>query len=102
MQDISTEEDNDRIRKTDITLVLRPIGGKPKDVTGIVDHSLFKGINNLHAILDQQTCLWKLAYDNGMLPGGLKGHTFTGFNKLLQHVTTYFKARNVEVVEIRD
>lgn len=92
----------DNLRKTDITLVLKPIDGSPKNVHGIIDRGLFTGNNNLHAIMDDQTCFWKVAYENGKLPGGLKDQQFTSYSKLMSYVTTYFKERNIEIAEVRD
>lgn len=92
----------DKLRKTDIVLKLKPIDGSPRSVIGITDRSLFTGSNNLHAIMNTETCLWRLAYDNGTLPTGLRGHTFTGFHPLMKHVGEYFKKRNVEISEVID
>lgn len=88
-------------RKTNIILVLKPIDGKARDVTGIIDRQLFTRDNNLNAIMDTQTCLWSLAYDKGTLPPVLR-QKFTGFAPLMKTVKEYMKNRNVEVVEVID
>lgn len=92
----------DKNRSTDIILVLKPVDGeKPKSVTGLVDPRLFTGENRLHAIMNTQTCLWHLAYDNGILPGALK-QQWTGWDPLYKFTTAYFKRRNIEIVEVID
>lgn len=93
----------DKIRKTDIVLVIRPLPGMgAKAVTGLVDRKLFTGDNHLHAIMDTQTCLWKLAYDNGTLPSALKEKMFTGFAPLYKHVDEYMRTRNAHIESIID
>lgn len=93
----------DKLRKTDITLVIRPLPGlAAKNVTGMVDRKLFTGENHLHAIMDTQTCLWRLAYDNGTLPNGLKDKMFTGFHPLYNHVNEYLKTRNAHIESVID
>jgi hypothetical protein len=98
-----TQNVSDKIRKTDIILKLKPIEGVlPKTSNDrLVDTRLFTGVNNLHAIMDRQTCLWHLVYDNGMLPAALKTK-FTSFTRLEQAVRDYMLKRNVEIVEIID
>lgn len=92
----------DKNRKTDIILVLKPIDGKPKNSTGLVDRQLFTGENNLHAIMDTQTCLWHLKYDRGVLPPHLRDKQFTGYSAMLKYVKDYMLTRNIEISEIRD
>lgn len=89
-------------RSTDIILKLKPIDGAPRSTQGIVDRSLFTGGNNLHAVMDIQTCLWHLKYDLGGLPPKLRGMQFTSLPLLLKYVKTYMKTRNVDIVEIID
>lgn len=92
----------ERNRSTDIILVLKPMEGKkPLSAAGMVDNRLFNGENNLHAIMDTQTCLWRLTIDNGILPPVLR-QQFTGFSRLLNFVKGYYDRRNVEIAEIRD
>lgn len=90
------------IRKTDRVFKLEIIDGKkPKTATGLVDQSLFKGTNTLHAKLDPQTCLWRMEYENGILPQPLK-QRFTDFNRLFDFATNYFKNRNIKIAEVMD
>lgn len=89
-------------RSNDIVLVLKPKEGKsPLDVIGQVDNRIFDGNNNLHAILDTQTCLWYLRYEKGVLPRPFQ-QRFTSYRKMLEFVTQYYDRRNVEIAEIRD
>lgn len=88
-------------RKTDIVLKLKPVNGRPKGPSGLLDTGLFTGNNNLHAIMDTQTCLWSLAYDHGKLPPQLK-QRYTGFHPLMKHVTEYMRLRNIEISEVQD
>lgn len=88
-------------RKTDIILKLKPKEGGARKNTGLIDYGVFTGTNNLHAIMDTQTCLWHLAYDHGKLPPQLK-MKFTGYHSLMKHVTDYMKLRNVEIIEVLD
>lgn len=89
-------------RSSDRILVLKPIdGAKPLSSTGLVDTRLFTGENKLHAIMDDTNCMWRLKYDQGGLPPALK-QTFTGFSKLIDYTKTYFKKRNIEIVDILD
>lgn len=89
-------------RASNIELVLRPAEGKlPKDSTGLVDTRLFKGENKLFAYYDPQTNLWNSRYMLGITPLPLK-QRFTTYNALIQHVKSYLKRRNIEVVEELD
>src|SRR5258708_21270275 len=89
-------------RETDIIIKLKPIEGKsPKSSTGITDNRLFTGENNLHAIMDKQTCLWYMVMDSGVLPHPLK-QRFTNFNLLLRHATDYYARRNIMITEVID
>lgn len=89
-------------RATDRVLVLRPIEGKrPLSSTGLVDTRLFTGANNLHAVMNQRTCLWNLKYDSGGLPDPLK-QRFTSFDRLKQYADGYFRKRGIEIVEVID
>lgn len=87
-------------RANDIVFKLKAKeGGATFD--GLVDKRIFTGENNLHAIMDKQTCLWHLTYDNGTLPAQLKGQ-YTGFNKLFDTVRVYYGKRNIEITETID
>lgn len=93
---------NDRLRKTDIIIVLKPVEGKSaKNALMEVDNRLFTGKNNLHAIMDIQTCLWSLKFDSGLLPPLLR-QQFTSWTKLLTLVKEYYSRRDVVIAEIRD
>lgn len=88
-------------RKSDRILVLKPIDGKPRTTMGLTDTGLFTGDNELHAIMDQVTCLWHMRYKNGITPLVLKGQ-FTSFDKLYRYAETYFKKRNIDIIEVLD
>lgn len=90
------------MRSPDRILVLKTIDGeKPLSSKGLVDPRLFTGENKLHAVMDMQTTLWHLKYDQGIVPPPLKCQ-FTSFKMLRQHATEYFRSRNIEIVEIKD
>lgn len=88
-------------RKSDRVLVLKPLDGKAKNSHGIVDPRLFKGDNNLHAIMDPMTTLWSMRYDVGTVPPTFH-QKFTSFKKLYDFAYNYFKSRNIEIKEVRD
>lgn len=86
----------------DRILVLKVMEGKkPMNTIGVSDPRLFTGENKLHAIMDEQTCLWRLKYDMGIVPEPIKGY-FTGFKALKKHADEYFGKRNIEIVEVKD
>lgn len=90
------------IRKTDRVLVLSVIDGeKAKNSTGLTDTSLFTGSNQLHAVMNPQTCFWTFKYERGDTPQPLKG-TFTSFKALLKFAEDYYKKRNIEIKEVKD
>lgn len=81
-------------------LVLAPIEGlSPKSSTGLVDSRLFTGGNKLHAVMDTQTCLWSLKYEEGLVPQALR-QQFTSFKVLYKFAEDYFKKRNIEIKEV--
>lgn len=87
---------------TDRIIVLETVDKKqPLSSTGMVDTRLFTGENKLHAVRDNQTCLWHFKYDMGVLPQPLK-QQFTGFKALLKFAEDYFKKRNIRVTEVMD
>lgn len=91
-----------KMRSSDRILILEAMDGKPLNNSGIIDPSLFKeGGNKLHAVMDQETCLWTMRYERGVLPPNLKG-SFTGFRALKKHVENYFKMRNIVIKEVKD
>lgn len=73
----------------------------PVSSTGLLDHRLFKGENKLHAIMDSQTCLWSLKYEQGSIPPSLR-QRFTSFSRLKKVAEDYFATRNVKITEISD
>lgn len=92
----------DKNKSSDRILVLETIDGNaPKNSIGNTDNRLFTGGNQLHAIMDPQTCFWRLKYEKGILPGAFQD-TFTSFNLLKRHVDNYFKTRNIRVKEVID
>lgn len=91
-----------KMKSPDRILVLKVMEGKkPISTTGAADPRLFSGENKLHAVMDQQTCLWRLKYDMGIVPESLKG-TFTGFNALKKFAIEYYAKRNIEITEVKD
>ncbi len=92
-----------KMRSPDRILKLQVIDGK-KSLTsaGVVDTSLFKEDGNkLHAVMDQETCLWTFKYEKGALPPALKGN-FTGFKALRKYADQYFLQRNISITEVKD
>jgi hypothetical protein len=84
------------------TLVLKIVDGKkPLNSIGLVDARMFKGGNNLRAIREPMTSLWRLEYDSGILPQALR-KKFTSINKLMTYVTDYMGKRNIRVEKIVD
>lgn len=99
---MTQEQNSDKQRNPDRIIKLKIIDGtKPLTATGLTDSRLFSGENNLHAIMDEEDCLWHLKYDSGVLPQHLK-QKFTSFKFLYKHVETYFKGRNIEISEVKD
>lgn len=89
-------------RANDIVLVLKAKDGKsPLNTSGVVDKRLFTGENQLHAIVDTQTMLWYLKYDQGIVPEPMK-QRFTSLDKLMNFTTEYFSKRNIDIVEVQD
>lgn len=85
----------------DRVLTLKAMEGKkPLDNAGVADPRLFTGENKLHAVMDPETCLWRLKYEMGIVPEGLKGN-FTGYRALKKFADEFFRRRNVELVEIK-
>lgn len=93
---------DDKMRSDDRVLKIQPIEGKkPKDVTGMIDPRLFTGENNVHATMDPQTTLWSIRYEKGNMPP-VFNQRFTSFKQAKKFADTYFKNRNMEVVEVID
>lgn len=95
-----------KMRAPDRVLMLELIDGKkPVSSTGLVDPRLFKDgedANRLHAVMDQETCLWSFKYEKGAVPPALKDMKFTGFKKAKQFAEDYFLKRNIKITEIKD
>ena len=99
---MSQEQNSDKHRSPDRILQLKVKDGTlPRTSTGLLDPRLFTKGNNLHAIMNPETTLWVLKYDQGVLPPQLK-QSFTSFKKLFQYTQMYLDARNVEIVEVKD
>lgn len=97
-----TEKYQAKMRSNDRILVVRQAEGKkPLNSHGVLDHRLFKGENNLHAIVGPFDNLWRLKSEKGLLPEPLK-QTFTTFTRLEQHCREYFAKRNLEIIEVKD
>jgi hypothetical protein len=91
-----------KMSSPDRVLVLKPIEGKkPLNNSGVADPKIFTGENKLHAIMDPLTCLWRLKYDNGVIPEGLKGN-FTNFTALKKFAEAFYIKRNIEIVEVKN
>lgn len=87
---------------SDRVIGLKPIDGlKPKSSTGLVDPRLFKGENSLHLCMNLENSLWYFRYAQGNIPGALDQH-FTTVEKALEYAKTYFRERNLEIVEIQE
>jgi len=87
---------------TERELVLAPIDGKkPLSSHGSTDNRLFKGGNKLWAIMDKQTSLWHLKYEQGVLPEPFR-QRFTSFSKLKAFVDDYYARRNLQIVDVKD
>lgn len=94
--------DNSKLRKSDRILVLEKIEGKNTiNSTGLVENRLFTGENELHAIMDEQSCLWSLKYKMGSPPEPLK-QRFTSFRALYKFAEDYFLKRNIRIKEVLD
>jgi hypothetical protein len=95
-------KNSERNRSNDRLIVLKQIEGKaPMNSIGMVDKRLFDGKNRLHCISDEQTGLWSLKFEHGLIPGSLD-QQFTSFGKALTKVKEYYDRRNVEVSEVID
>ncbi len=91
-----------KMRSPDRILELEVIDGKsPRTNMGMTDVSLFTGDNKLHAKMDNETTLWGLQYEKGVVPEPLK-QKFTSFKTLKRFAEDYFLKRNVRIKEIKD
>lgn len=99
---MTQEQNSDKQRNPDRIIKLKPMeGAKMLNTKGMVDSRLFTGDNNIHAVMSQEDCLWSIKYDSGILPHHLK-QRFTSFKHLYNYVEAYFKARGVEISEVKD
>ena len=90
-----------KMHTPDRVLVLSVMEGKkPLNTVGTSDPRLFTGENKLHAVMDQQSSLWYLKYDMGVVPPPLQGR-FTSFDALFKHAVGYFFHRNMEIKEVQ-
>lgn len=91
-----------KMSSPDRVLVLKVKEGmKPLNTSGVADPRLFTGENKLHAVMDTQSCLWKLKYDNGGIPEELKGN-FTNFTALKKFAEAFYGKRNIDIIEVKD
>lgn len=91
-----------RMRSSDRILVLEKIDGKVTlSSMGMADPRLFTGENKLHAVMDDQTCMWSLKYEMGAVPPVLQCK-YTSFKALLKHCEEYFSKRNMRIKEVID
>lgn len=89
-------------RGTDIAFRLRVKAGMlPKTSVGTSDSRLLTGDNRIHAILDHQSGLWYMQYDNGVLPPAFK-QKFTSLHFLTNFIKAYYDKRNIDIEEIMD
>lgn len=97
-----TEVDKNKTRSSTRILVLQPIEGKEaKTSKGLVDNRLWKGGNELMAVMDETNCTWRLKYKAGAVPPQIQG-VYTNFTKAYNAAVEYFKSRDIEIVEVKD
>ncbi len=87
------------MRSIDRIIVLERVD--PKKEVGLFDTQVFTGKNNLHAVMDQRTCMWSLKYERGLVPEAIR-YKFTNFKILLDQLTSYLAMKNIRIVEIKD
>lgn len=88
------------MRNTDIILKLEKYDPKQKDI-GLIDPKVFNGGNNLHAVMDPNTLFWTFKYEHGHIPPALRDR-FTSFKVAKNHAESYFKTKNIKIVEVLD
>jgi hypothetical protein len=82
---------------TEIEFKMRAMAGfNPKDTRGLGDRRLLTGDQKLYAVQDSN--LWYVKYDKGSVPIPLQ-QKFTNYNQFMKYVTSYFRNRNIEIVE---
>lgn len=87
------------MRKNDRILKLEKYD--PKQRTDLIDPKVFTGDNNLHVVADQATALWTFKYEHGHVPPQLR-YKFTDFNTAKAHAESYFKTKNIKIVDVID
>lgn len=99
---MTPDQKRDKTRETDRIIILKVKEGyKAKSNTGIVDPRLFSGGNRLHITKNLRNSLWEFKYDTGGVPEPLKVR-FTRYEDALNHATTYFDRRNIEITQVID
>lgn len=88
------------LRNNDRILVLEKVDPKSKD-NGLIDPEVFEGKNNLHAVMDESTCLWTFKYERGTIPEPLR-MKFTSFKHLKEHADIYFGKKNIKITKVVD
>lgn len=86
-------------RITDIELVLSKDAAN-KD-TGLLDPGVFEGKNRLRIVQDTSTLMWSFKYDRGVVPPALK-NKYTSFKLAKEDAESYFKAKKINVVGIKE
>lgn len=82
---------------TEFIFKVKPMKGFiPKDYRGLGDNRLVSGDQKLYAV--QEAGLWYVRYDKGFLPVPLQ-QKFTNYNQFMKYVTSYFRSRNIEIIE---
>ena len=91
-----------KMHSNDRVIVLKAKEGATVVSSGLTpDHRLFTGENKLHVVMDEQTSLWSMHYEQGAIPAALKGN-FTSFRKAYEFARAYYERRNVEIIEVID
>lgn len=70
-----------------------------KGDTGLFDPRVFKGGNNLRAVMDGKTTMWSFKMDKGLVPIALRDK-FTSLNELKKHANSYFTNKNIKIVDL--
>lgn len=92
----------DKIKSNDRIIVLEPIEGEEiKSSKGMADPRLWKGGNELHAVMDNSNCTWRLKYKAGAVPPPIQG-IYTNFPKAFKAAEEYYFKRGLRIVEVKD
>lgn len=93
---------HDQFKSDDRSFTFKPVEGlRQTSSTGMIDKKIFTGENKLIAHKEEDTGLWVLKYENGIVPGSFK-QRFTSFNMAYKFAKTYFYKRGYDIVEIKD